>query len=207
MSRVDFAYGQTRVQARLGARPQERTWRRLHASGSWAHFLEAARASELRPWLSAIHGDSDADAVDSALRRAFAVHVLEVATWYPAVWTPVFELLARWTEPAEFRLGALEELRAVLPSMRARERAEVDAFIEEILRHRLRMAAAPPSEDGWRLRAALERDTARRFRAQAEQPVAAFCYLALAFFDLERLRGALLRRLLFADVQSEVAWV
>ncbi|MGO9172544.1 MAG: hypothetical protein ACLP7P_11340 [Rhodomicrobium sp.] len=50
----------------------------------------------------------------------------------------------------------------------------------------------------------LRRDLAahliRRFRASAARPAAVFCHLGLAFLDIERLRGGLLRRLLLEGV-------
>jgi hypothetical protein len=51
--------------------------------------------------------------------------------------------------------------------------------------------------DAWQERSALERELRRLFRKSALRPETAFCYLALVALDLERLRAALVRRVLW----------
>ena len=206
MSRAELAYAQARLQARYGARPGESTWRRLRASASLPHFLEAARASELRPWLTAIHARSRADEIEQALQRAFAAEVREVASWLPEAWRPAFDFVLD-SGTRQFGDAWLKEFRATWPRMQRQDRDGLQRFTDALLVHHQRMANCPETSDGWEIRAGLERETVRRFRLHAERPTAAFCFLALVLLDLERLRGALLRRLLFADVGSEGSWV
>ena len=55
----------------------------------------------------------------------------------------------------------------------------------------------PLEVDGWALRRALHARLSRMFRRATLEPVAAFIFLALSALDCERLRGELLRRVVF----------
>lgn len=104
------------------------------------------------------------------------------------------------------REGWLERWRELLPRRLGGGVAELREMAERVAAHVDRMAGSREL-DGWEARAGLERDLARAFRWRAMRPVAVWAHLGLTALELERLRGALLRRRLFPDVRSEVAWV
>lgn len=82
------------------------------------------------------------------------------------------------------------------PTCRGRCRRDLDGFSRLIQSHLERFRGAP-SASAWDLREAL-RDRLRAYLHQHPvQPVALFAYIAIVFLDLERLRGALLRRAVF----------
>lgn len=96
---------------------------------------------------------------------------------------------------------------ALVPSIPPSRRGEVLAFADGIDRHLAAMRGAPRDADGWLLRADLESYLERVVRRAAVHPIAVFAHLALTAIDLERLRGALLRRALFPDLVVEASWV
>lgn len=82
----DFAYAQTRLQARHGMRPDARTWRRLASIGDLLHFLQTARTTPLRPWVLHFTAETSIHDVELSLRAQFRHYVWEVANWQPAPW-------------------------------------------------------------------------------------------------------------------------
>ena len=84
----DFAYGQARLQARHGARPQEADWRALDGARTLAAHLERARAVMPRDWTDGLDAGLSSHAVEAALRRVAARGVDEVAHWVPEPWRP-----------------------------------------------------------------------------------------------------------------------
>jgi hypothetical protein len=195
---VSFAYAQARIQARHGERPDEAAWDRLHASTTLSHFLEGARRTGLRRWLSAIGDRTEPAAIETVLHRDFRRYVVEVASWVPERWHDAVlrlpELLYAG-EPVDW------------PRVSRAERHALEAFARELALHVQRMATPGMVDDGFAERAILGVTLTRLFRRHGEEPVAPFCHLVLVAMDLERLRGALERRALLPDVQSEVAWV
>jgi len=210
MSAVDFAYAQARMQARHGARPDEASWRRLHASTSLGHFLDVARTTGLAPWVAHLDASQSAHQIERSLRAELESHVAEVASWLPEGWRAAL----RWTRELG-RPGRLDvsgepwgrRWRDLWPHLRGAERDGLDVFARMVAAHVETMARADVDSDGWLLRAALRASTERLFRKHPAEPVTPFCHLALTALDLERLRGALIRRACLADVSSEVAWV
>ncbi len=206
MSISGFEYAQARLQARHGARPDGVTWRRLHASASLEHFLEACGRSGLSPWVAELHPDQSPQRVERALAGAFRRHAEEVASWLPPPWQPA----VRWSGELPFpggRDGDTDAWRASWPHASPDRRAALGALTALLDEHRERMQSANLEEDGWGLRDELDQKLSRLFRRHTREPVAALCHLALTALDLERLRGAVLRRLLFSDVESEASWV
>ena len=208
MTGMDFAYAQARIQARHAERPDEATWARLHASTTLGHFLTMARATGLRRWVAHLkpaHGVHD---IERSLRTEFRSYVHEVASWLPERWQDATRAVGNTPLESEGEGKRLLELwRARWPRMSGRERRALDALVETLSRHLEEMATASASSDGWVLRAALGARLGRLFRAECEQPAAVFCHLGMIALDVERLRGALLRRALFEDVRSDAAWV
>jgi hypothetical protein len=84
--RAQFAYTQARLQARHGARPDARLWHRLASVGDLAGYLDAARRTTLRPWVTGMQAAPASHAIELLLRRRFRGYVDEVAHWLPARW-------------------------------------------------------------------------------------------------------------------------
>ncbi len=83
-----------------------------------------------------------------------------------------------------------------------RERRALTALSEIVQAHVARLALAGPQETSASYRRELMRKITRMFRRHGGSPVAVFCHLALVALDLERLRGGLVRRALFAPAKE-----
>jgi hypothetical protein len=81
-----FAYAQVRLQARHGMRPDNRVWRRLESVGELANYLQVARNSALRPWVSGLHAGHGTHDIERTLRRQYRQTVDDVAHWMPGAW-------------------------------------------------------------------------------------------------------------------------
>jgi hypothetical protein len=205
---TEFAYTQARIQARHAQRPDEATWARLHASTTLAHFLTAARATGLRRWVAHLKPGHAAQDIERSLGTEFRSYVREVASWLPERWQDATRAVGELPLASEGEGKRLLELwRARWPRASVGQRRALNALVDALSRHSDEMATAASTSDGWLLRAALGTQLARLFRAEREQPTAVFCHLGMIALDVERLRGALLRRALFEDVRSDVAWV
>ena len=208
MTATEFAYAQARIQARHAERPDEATWARLHASTTLAHFLTMARATGLRRWVAHLKPGHAARDIERSLRTEFRSYVQDVASWLPERWQDATRAVGELPLASEGEGKRLLGLwRARWPRTSVGERRALDAVIVALSRHSDQMATADASSDGWTLRAALGTQLGRLFRSEREQPAVVFCHLGLIALDVERLRGALLRRALFEDVRSDVAWV
>ena len=105
-------------------------------------------------------------------------------------------LAAAWIEPDRIGSLWLAEWRRRIP---ASHRAD-DAIMDETGRALGAHFAAfrdRTVRDGWPLRRALQARLSLLFRRAVIDPSAAFIFLALSALDLERLRGEILRRVLF----------
>lgn len=210
-----FSFAQARMQARHGERPDPADWRALHAHASLAHFIEAARTTGLRCWLSHLHAQLSGREIELGLKHELVSFVGELASWLPERWQPA--VLHTRELPAVASAGGDAPItveqraewkarwRALLPPLSPGYRPGFAALEGTIATHLEQMDRA--DADGWVLRARLESELSRLFRQHPEQPAAAFVFIALNLLDLEKLRGALLRRKLFPDVRSEVQWV
>ena len=92
---AQFAYAQSRLQARHGARADAPVWRRLQGSGDLASYLQAAGQSPLRGWTAGLHAGNSSHDVELALRTHYRQYVGEVARWLPARWDVVVRALAQ----------------------------------------------------------------------------------------------------------------
>jgi hypothetical protein len=97
--------------------------------------------------------------------------------------------------------------RRLWPPMDATRRRALEELCALVSNHLGRMGRIGVETDGWGLRAELASDLGRCFRRAPPGPVAVYSYLGLVLLDLERLRGGLVRRLLFPHVEGESAWV
>ncbi len=202
MSVSGFEYAQARLQAHHASRPDAAAWRRLHASAGLEHFLEACERTGLSAWVADLHPEQDARTIERALDGAFRRYAVEVASWLPARWQATVRSV-----PFAERDADVDEWRAEWPRTSRTETAALDELFAVLDAHRERMRAATPAEDGFRLCDQLATELSRLFRRRTQQPVTPLSHLALTALDLERLRGAVLRRALFPDIASEASWV
>ncbi|OHC74442.1 MAG: hypothetical protein A3G18_11100 [Rhodospirillales bacterium RIFCSPLOWO2_12_FULL_58_28] len=86
--RERFAYGQARLLARHGLRPNEAVWRRMEASKGLANYLEVARTTALESWVRPFVADSGSHDIERRLRYDWKAYVRRVAAWQPPAWRP-----------------------------------------------------------------------------------------------------------------------
>lgn len=84
--RKNFIYTQTRLQARHGMRPDERTWGLVESQKDLANFLQSARQSRLGPWLTGLQATDNHHFIESTLFKHYRDYVEEVAAWVPSQW-------------------------------------------------------------------------------------------------------------------------
>lgn len=89
-----FAYGLTRMHARLAARPTNEVRRRLVTITDFGHFLQAASRAGFKLWLHHLAPASGPHPVELAIRLAFRDRLAEIARWLPERWTPALDWLA-----------------------------------------------------------------------------------------------------------------
>lgn len=257
MSRLaDWCYAQARLQARHGARLDERDWRVLEGARSLDHYVERSRATSLRHFTDRLDARMSSHAVERTLRAEWRRYVAEVATWAPPAWQPAVawvayvpdlpaldRLLAAdalgWMEddpilaplaevepqrriailedsalaplsPANATGATLDERwlahwRALWPQQCALDCQWLGKLAEIVGEHFEQIARADAQETSDRYRQDLARAITRVFRRRSGTPVALFAHLALIALDLERLRGGLVRRRLFAVDLAEQA--
>lgn len=83
---MNSAYTQTRLQARHGQRPDERTWQQLQAQKELASYLQTARQTVLRPWVISLHAQDSHHTIENALRQQYRDYIDDVASWQPYSW-------------------------------------------------------------------------------------------------------------------------
>jgi len=86
----------------------------------------------------------------------------------------------------------------------ARQRRGLTALAGTVKAHVAHLDLAGPQHTSVAYRHALAQAVNRMFRRHAASPVSALCHLALVALDLERLRGDLVRRVLFAAATEAV---
>lgn len=89
-----LAYAQARLQARYGGRAPEGVWQPLVATAEFRPFLEQARATPLRTWVTNVSPISPLHEVERLLRLELARRTREIATWLPKEFRAAIE----WTE-------------------------------------------------------------------------------------------------------------
>ena len=89
-----FAYVQARLQARHGRRPSDDRWRLLESTPDLASYLQAARATSLRPWVVHLASEADTHQVERSLRTDWALYVSQIASWMPAKWKDAVDWLS-----------------------------------------------------------------------------------------------------------------
>jgi len=96
------------------------------------------------------------------------------------------------------------EWRRRWPRGPAAQLEALDALVRRLAAHERAFREAAP-DDAWTLRQQLRERLCLEFHRHLQQPATAFIYLALVALDLERLRRALLDRLLFEPPAAEKA--
>jgi len=97
MSRTDlsFAYAQSRLQARLGARPAAADWQQLEATRDLGALLQVVRGGPLARWTARLPARAALHEIERQLRDEWRDAVTEVASWQPAHWREA-TLWMRW---------------------------------------------------------------------------------------------------------------
>ncbi|SRR6056297_504539 len=114
---AQFAYLQTRLQARHGDRPSSDEWRMAEASADLLHYLDALNRTSLKRWVRDLHPEMAPEEIERLLRAAWRQEVDEVTDWSPDDLRAAVEWL-RWLPD----LPAIEHLmrgEQVPPWMRA----------------------------------------------------------------------------------------
>ncbi len=109
-------------------------------------------------------------------------------------------LAAAWAEPHRLVHAWVAEWLRRAPSAGAEADAALRELLDTLRRHFAAFAAAPPGS-GEALRRDLQQRLRRLLRRATLLPAVGFVHLALCALDLERLRGELLRRMLFTRVK------
>jgi len=81
-------YAHARLAARHGQRASEAVWQRLDTAHNFSAWLDAGRASSLRPWLEGIEVGSTSHRVEAVLRAHWRTAVEVVVAWMPLPWQP-----------------------------------------------------------------------------------------------------------------------
>ena len=105
-------------------------------------------------------------------------------------------LAAAWTDPDRIGRLWLAEWRRRIPASPRADNAIIDEVGRALGAH-LAAFGDRTVRDGWPLRRTLQERLALLFRRAVIDPAAAFIFLALSALDLERLRGEILRRVIF----------
>ena len=217
-------YAQARLSARFGTLPDDLLWARIGPIREHAALLDALRASALARWVRGVSPTQDVHAIEAGLRGAWREEVREIASWMPAAWQSAVLWWERWLDLALMQhLGRHEPVPSWIGADPAR-RELVDEAVRHIVddRHDARdtwlraWQTRWPDHDASRLhdvaralrasqasdRASPSRSQLRRamvllFRRTMLEPAAAFCYLATAALDVQRLRGELVRSSIF----------
>ena len=249
-----FRYAQARLQARHGERAGELVWRRLQGIGDLTSYIQTARQTTLRPWLTGFHSKHGSHEIELVLRRQYRDYADEVAHWLPARWVSTVQLLRRvpdlpalqhlmtgeavpaWMlEDPELRPLASENQAMRLEAMQNSDMAwvvegwqqEQALFSTWLDNWRSKWPRAPRLTGGLEylgrlvqqhIHTQLEEPGATRdqrdalmqklnaaFRRYSFQPAAACAHLGLIALDLEKLRGDLVGRLLFAETAGTPA--
>jgi hypothetical protein len=106
------------------------------------------------------------------------------------------ELIAG-TQSTEVATRWLAAWRARWPSLGRRQAHGLESLVA-ILEHHLHAYRHGPANSAWGLRESLRERLRLHLHLHPAQPAALFSYLAIILLDLERLRGALMTRAIFA---------
>jgi hypothetical protein len=83
-----YAYVQTRLQARHGARPDENEWRKLRSIGDMGNYLQVAQRGPLNLWVVGIAVNTPVHEIEFLLRQRFRAYIGELSRWLSNDWLP-----------------------------------------------------------------------------------------------------------------------
>ena len=112
--------------------------------------------------------------------------------------TPVAPLIASPSSQPTLAARWYTHWRSLWPKRQRHTEPALLDLTTQVTAHIQRLSAAAPQDTSDRYRRELERVVTRIFRRHVGSPAAVFSHLVLVALDLERLRGALVRRRLFA---------
>jgi len=207
----DLDYAQARLGARYGGRPDEAAWRTIGVIRDFPALLDATRQGPFRRWVAGIAPDADAHAIEAAMRSSWNALCDEVCSWMPAEWQPAVQCaralvdlpIAAYLARGEPRLAWMSDYPKPGPNADPDALGQLAAWRDEWQRRVPAPARRDPTlrELGRLLRSSSRRELGARlplvYRRALLEPSAAFVFLALSALDMERLRGELLRRVLF----------
>jgi hypothetical protein len=119
--------------------------------------------------------------------------------------SPFAPLLPREGESVPLGARWARHWRSLWPKQSAADRRALNALAHAVQTHIARPAQAGPQETSETHRRDLEKAATRLFRRHDASPTTVFGHLALTALDLERLRGGLARRRLFAPRERRQA--
>lgn len=220
-------YAQVRIQSRYAARANAAAWREIEHARELPALIELARGAGFDRVVAQLPLPLGLHELDLALRKQWRERVAEVAGWMPVEWQaalrwcalivdlPFIRYLAEggipyeWMErnarlaywsvrpgPEAVASGWYREWRSRMPRLPEHEAAHFLLFVRTIETH-LGAFSSAAVDAGWRQRQMLERKLTTLFRRSTLEPLAAFAFLALAWLDLERLRGEIATRIAF----------
>jgi hypothetical protein len=112
--------------------------------------------------------------------------------------TPLAPLLAMPAQQQPIVARWYAHWRSLWPKRHSKAEPALLDLVAGVSAHIKRLDAAAPQDTSARYRGDLAQTVTRIFRRRSSSPAAVFCHLVLIALDLERLRGALVRRRLFA---------
>jgi hypothetical protein len=101
-----YAYTQTRLQARHALRPGDSAWRYVETQKELTGYLQSARRTELRQWVLALHTRSPYHTLEATLLHQYRDYIEQTARWQPGPWREA----VRWVK----RLPDLPALQHLL---------------------------------------------------------------------------------------------
>ena len=91
--RREFIYTQTRLQARHGLRPDERSWQLAESQRELGNFLQSARQTGLKSWVSGLQATDSNQLLETVLLKLYRDYIDDIASWVPRGWQKSVE----WT--------------------------------------------------------------------------------------------------------------
>lgn len=95
--RRNFIYTQTRLQARHGMRPDERTWQLVESQKDLANFLQSARQTNLKNWVMGLQATDTHHLIELSLLKLYRDYINDIASWVPLSWRRSVEWSASLT--------------------------------------------------------------------------------------------------------------
>jgi hypothetical protein len=83
---AQYAYVQTRLQARHGVRLSDEEWRRLRSIGDLANYLQVAQRGPLNNWVVGIGANTTVHEIELLLRQRFREYIEAVSRWLGDDW-------------------------------------------------------------------------------------------------------------------------